>query len=256
MKKILFLAILVLLPSIVFGQAVRISAVYGPVEFRPSGGAVFTPLNATTRQMQVGDLIRTGPGATATLELLDGSYVVISENSEFNVQDFWTSSVRNIMNLVSGKVRFYIQRLGGKPNPYRVQTPTALIAVRGTIFEVSVDASQTTEVRCLEGRVTVESAGLSDREVILDEGRKTLVRPGEYPLPPVSNSEELPSRNRVVRVMKKGPADSGDKDAPSVDVLVRDNDRLNRQTDPLRGPSSQPGVFDTSRSKPTFTYPE
>ena len=39
-------------------------------------------------------------------------------------------------------------------------------------------------------------------EVVLESGRKTLVRAGEYPLPPVSNDEAL-LRNRVIRVVKK-----------------------------------------------------
>jgi hypothetical protein len=102
--------------------------------------------------------------------------------------------------------------------------------------------------------VTVESAGLSDREVILDEGRKTLVRPGEYPLTPVNNDEAL-LRNRVIRVVKKGPVEVDGKNVPSMDVLVRDNDRLNRQSDPLQGPASRMNT-NVERAKPTLNFPE
>jgi hypothetical protein len=257
MKKTLLLVMIVLLPSLAFAQGtfLRISAVYGPVEVRPASSTTFAPLNASVRMVQIGDEIRTGPGATVTLEMEDGSYMVVSENSAFTVQDFWSGGVRHIMNMVVGKVRFYIQRLGGRPSPYRVGTPTALIAVRGTIFEVTVDAAQYTEVRCFEGRVTVESAGLSDREVILDGGRKTLVRPGEYPMAPVGNDEAL-LRNRVIRVVKKGPADQDPNvgNVPSLDALLRDNDRLNRSTDPLQGGSSTDS--NVSRTKPTLNFPE
>ena len=253
MRKILLLGIVLLLPSVALAQGTfKISAVYGPVELRHSASPRFAPLSSSVRLVQIGDEIRTGPGATVTLEMADGSYMVVSENSSLTVQDFWSGSVRDIMNLFVGKVRFYIQRLGGKPNPYRVGTPTALIAVRGTVFEVTVDAAQYTEVRCLEGLVTVESAGLSDREVILEEGRKTLVRPGEYPLTPVNNDEAL-QRNRVIRIVKKSPADSNDRTAPSLDVLVRDNDRVNRQNDPLRsGSQTDSNII---RTKPTVTFP-
>ena len=65
--------------------------------------------------------------------------MVVSENSKLVVDDFWSGSVRSMVNLMLGQVRFYIQRLGGRPNPYSVRTPTALIAVRGTIFDVEVD---------------------------------------------------------------------------------------------------------------------
>src|SRR5213082_1007527 len=109
------------------------------------------------------------------------------------------------MNLMAGKVRFYIQRLGGRPNPYKVRTPTALIAVRGTTFDVAVFDGETVEVRCLEGRVTVENTALVNREireVILEPGRKTRVRPHEYPLAPVPNDTQWNS-NRIIHVVKK-----------------------------------------------------
>jgi hypothetical protein len=40
-------------------------------------------------------------------------------------------TLRNLFNLAMGKARFYIQRFGGRSNPYGAGTSTALIAVRG-----------------------------------------------------------------------------------------------------------------------------
>jgi hypothetical protein len=228
--------------------------VYGPVEWKAASNASFIPLTASTQIVQVGDEVRTGPGGTLMLEAPDGSYMVVSENSNVFVQGFGASGLRDIVNMMLGKVRFYIQRFGGKPNPYRVRTPTALIAVRGTVFEVTVDDAQFTEVRCLEGSVAVEAVGLPDREVILDQGRKTLVRPGEYPLTPVNNDEAL-ARNRVVRVVRKnapnanGPANG----VPAIDVLARDNGR-SRRIEGLQTPPSQTNT-DVRRSKPTLSFP-
>src|SRR5207244_9180784 len=199
-----------------------------------------------------GDEIRTGPDAQLILEVPDGSYMVVSENSKLVVEDFWGGDLRSLMNLMVGKVRFYIQRLGGRPNPYRVTTPTALIAVRGTTFEVSVDEAQFAEVRCLEGRVAVETVGLPDREVILEAGRKTLVRPGEYPLPPVSNDAEL-IRNRVIHLVKKNVTDSNGNGAPSADILANDNDRRNRPSDPVSTAGS-PSTIINARCKTTMNY--
>ena len=180
--------------------------------------------------------------------------MVVSENSKLIVEDFWSGNLRNLVNLMVGKVRFYVQRLGGRPNPYRVTTPTALIAVRGTIFEIAIDEAQIAEVRCLEGRVAVETVGLPDREVILEAGRKTLVRPGDYPLPPVSNDAEL-IKNRVIHLVKKNVQDTNANAAPSADILAGDNDRRNRASDPLRGPNSRT-TNDTDRAKPTLNFPQ
>lgn len=257
MRKVIPVLLLLLLPSVLLAQGtVRVSSLYGPVEWKSGASKNFVPLGASTQTVQIGDQIRTGPGGTSMLELPDGSYMVVSENSTLTIQDFWAPTLKSLIDLMVGKVRFYIQRFGGRPNPYRVGTPTALIAVRGTIFEVTVDDALFTEVRCLEGRVGVESAGLPDREVILEQGKKTLVRPGEYPLTPVNNDEAL-AKNRVVRVVRKNVPDvsSPAKGAPSIDVFARDNDRRNRTSDPLAAPGSRTND-DVRRGKPTMKYPE
>jgi hypothetical protein len=253
MRKGLLLTLLLLLPSAVWAQAaLKVSSVTGSVQWRTAAGTSFRPLT-TSQLVQVGDEVRTGPDAQLILEVPDGSYMVVSENSKLLVEDFWSGNLRSLMKLMVGKVRFYVQRLGGRPNPYRVTTPTALIAVRGTTFEVTVDEAQIAEVRCLEGRVAVETVGLPNREVVLEAGRKTLVRPGEYPLPPVANDAQL-IKNRIIHVVKKNTPDVNGNGAPSVDVLAQDNDRRNRPADPLRGGSST--TTTTDRGKPSLSFPQ
>jgi hypothetical protein len=254
MRKVLPVLLVLLLPSALLAQgSLRVASMYGQVEWKAVSAGAFAPLTAQVQTVQVGDEIRTGFNGTVILEVPDGSYMVVSENTTLTIDDYWSGNLRSLINLMMGKVRFHIQRLGGRPNPYRVTTPTALIAVRGTVFEVTVDAAYNAEVRCLEGQVAVESAGLSDREVVLNAGRKTLVRPGEYPLPPVNNDEVI-AKNRVIRLVKKDVPNSNGKDAPSADVLVRDNDRRNRTSDPLRGPASRT-TDNVERAKPTLNFP-
>lgn len=254
MRKVLpGLLVLMLVPAALLAQGtLRVSSLYGPVEWRPATSTTFTPLTPSTQTVQIGDELKTGSGGTVMLELADGSYMVVSENTTLTIQDYWSPNWRSLVNLVVGKVRFYIQHFGGRPNLYRVMTPTALIAVRGTTFEVTIDEAQVAEVRCFDGRVAVESVGLSDREVILEAGRKTLVRPGEYPLAPVPNDQALEA-NRVIRVVKKSPPPTNGKGSPSVDILVRDNDRNNRAADPLQAPASRT-TEKGERAKPTLNY--
>ena len=255
MRKAAFVLALLLMPSLVMAQGtLQIQSVYGKVELKSVDAARFAPLGPSTQLVRMGDEVRTGPGGSLILELPDGSYMSVSENSVLTIQEFWSPGLRSLINLMMGKVRFYIQRLGGRPNPYRVGTPTALIAVRGTIFDVTVDDGQFTEIECLEGRVAIESVGLSDREVILDAGFKTLVRPGEYPLTPVGSGEEL-ARNRVIRVLRKGTREPGLNETamPGIEMLTRDNDRRNRSADPLQGSSTTSG--EVNRAKPTIKWP-
>jgi hypothetical protein len=178
--------------------------------------------------------------------------MVVSENSRLTVDDFWSGNFRSLVNLMMGQVRFYIQKLGGRPNPYSVRTPTALIAVRGTTFDVIVDDSLQAEVRCLEGQITVESIARSDREVILEPGYKTLVRPGELPMMPVRVEAEL--NPRVIKIQKKSIPDANSNGSPSIDMLAHDNERFNRQSDPSRSTSRTNS--NVERAKPTLSYPQ
>ena len=254
MRKIVLVLLLVLLPSMLVAQApVKVSSMYGPVEWKAKASARFSPVNISTQTVQVGDDIRTGPGGTVMLELPDGSYMVVSENTTLTLQQYGNSGVSGYINLMLGKVRFYIQRFGGRSNPYQVGTPTALIAVRGTTFEVTVDDASFTEVRVFEGLVSVESVGLPDREVILEPGRKTLVRPGEYPLMPMQNDEAI-MRNRVVKVVRKdAPGMAPGTAAPSLDAIARDNDRQSRPSELSPLPASQTNS-NVERGKPTMEY--
>lgn len=255
MRKVIpgLMLLMLLVPAALSAQGtLRVSSLYGPVEWKAVSSSTFASLAASTQTVQIGDQLKTGPGGTVMLELPDGSYMVVSENTTLTIQDYWSGNLRSLVNVMMGKVRFYIQRLGGRPNPYRVMTPTALIAVRGTTFDVTMDEAQVVEVRCLEGQVAVETVGLSDREVILDPGRKTLVRPGEYPLTPVANDQALDT-NRVIHLVKKSAPPANAKGTPSVDVLVRDNDRNNRAADPLRAPASRT-TEKGERAKPTLNY--
>jgi ferric-dicitrate binding protein FerR (iron transport regulator) len=253
MRKVLIVFALLLLPSALWAQnTLHVSSVTGQVQWRAASSHTFTALKVGANQsVQPGDEIRTTDGSSVILMVPDGSYMVVSENSRLIVEDFWSGSFKSMVNMMMGQVRFYIQRLGGRPNPYSVRTPTALIAVRGTVFDVNVDPEQIVVVRCLEGRVTVENN--DGREVVLDEGFKTLVRPGEVPHKPVRNEDEL-IKDRLIAVRKKSPSDTDANGNPSLDILRNDSDRRNRPSDPQFGSNSR-SVDNPQRAKPTLTFP-
>jgi len=259
MKRFLPVLLLVLLvPSIGWSQGnfLAVNSLNGKVEIRPGSSKVFESLTNAVRTVQVGDEIHTGPGSSVILTLPDNSYMKVNENTDLVIRDFWSGgSLRSVVNVLLGRVRFYVETIGGRPNPYRVQTPTALIAVRGTTFEVDVDDSSYTEVWCLEGHVTVENLDLPDREVILGPGLHTGVASGQIPLPPIAKNEDL-SPNRTLKVVKKGPkADEKSMDARTLEKLVHDNDRANRPTDRYKQPASGTDS-NVGRAKASMTYPE
>ena len=256
MNKSALLLVLLLVPTLTFAQGIKVTSMYPPAEVRSASGAEFVTIDSSLGTLDIGDEIRTGPGGSMTLELPDGSYVVVSENTTLILERFWGSDIKNLMRVVLGKARFFIQRWGGRPNPYRVNTPTALIAVRGTAFEISVDSSsQATEVYCFDGRVTVESAGLSDREVVLDAGLKTLVLAGQYPLTPVEFDEDF-GATRVLELVRQSDETMPEmRSAPGFNGVLTDNDRRNRTLGPLSNPQTNRSVLTGETRRGKLSYP-
>ena len=128
------------------------------------------PLNpcGSVKQQQV---IKTGPDGYAKFQVSDGSTFEVFPNSEVTFRK--TYGIGDLLNVWMGKVKVYIQHLPGIPNPNNVTTPTALISVRGTIFDVDVRRS---------GRHHLRHAGRRDRGCAAPArgfGRSSRLIPGE-----------------------------------------------------------------------------
>jgi len=129
-----------------------------------------------------GDVIKTGMDGRVVIELDDRSRAIISANSTVEIGNT-ANSPRIIFNQIRGKTRIKIENLGGKPNPYRVTTPTTVIAVRCTIFDVFLRKGETS-VFVIEGEVSFSRISMPDQEVILRPGEFTSVKSNNPPEPP------------------------------------------------------------------------
>ncbi len=88
-----------------------------------------------------GDRIDTRGGGRVAINLSDGSMVLVAPESIVTLKDYRAAaSLRELFGITLGKVRVRINHFAGKPNPYRMNSPTASIAVRGTEFSIQVDA--------------------------------------------------------------------------------------------------------------------
>src|SRR5580658_786923 len=106
-------------------------------------------------QVQMQQVILTGPDGYAKFQTSDGSTFEVypSSNVIFRKNP---GSLHDLLDLFVGRVKIHIQRWGGQPNPNRVMTPTAVISVRGTTFDVVVDDDdESTLVAVEEGSVDV-----------------------------------------------------------------------------------------------------
>jgi len=165
--------------------AARILSVDGPVEIRraPASGATLKKITFRLHdELKAGDRIVTGWRGRLVLGLTDGSQAVVGAQTVVEIKDLG-SSPRELFHVLRGKTRVYIEKLGGRPNPYRINTPTAVIAVRGTLFDVIVKINET-EVFVHEGEVAVSRLNAPAQMVILSAGEMTRVRQGRAPTPP------------------------------------------------------------------------
>ena len=120
--------------------------------------------------VQARQVIITGADGFARFETSDGSSFEVYPNSNVIFRKN-PGSLRDLLDLFVGRVKIHIQRWGGQPNPNRVLTPTAVISVRGTTFDVSVDDDdETTMVSVEEGSVEVRHALKPGNSKIVNEG--------------------------------------------------------------------------------------
>jgi hypothetical protein len=130
--------------------------------------------------------IETAKGS-AVLNLEDGSQVLIKSNSRVVLKSPEATNGFYLQQWL-GKIIVKAQkRLGNTPS-FRMGTPTAVISVRGTRFEVEVKNKSRTNVSVYEGLVEVR--GVSGQPVLLGPGFSTSVQENYPPEPPAK--AELP----------------------------------------------------------------
>ena len=141
-----------------------------------SGGAPSALRQGDT--LQPDDVIDTRASGRIVIALGDGSQVVIFPGSRVELKNFRAGVPwRDLLSVMVGRVRATINHHGKRPNPYRVFSPVASIAVRGTDFLVTVEPSGETRVLVYEGLVEVGSLINPQKTVLVRPGRNIIVRP-------------------------------------------------------------------------------
>jgi hypothetical protein len=146
-------------------------------------------------------VIKTGPDGYAKFQVSDGSTFEVFPNSEVTFRK--TYGIGDLLNVWMGKVKVYIQHLPGIPNPNNVTTPTALISVRGTIFDVDVQDDGATFVTLDEGLVDVRHLRVLSPIVRLNPGESVQVLPNT-PLAALPRDKGV-----ILRQVLRGLEDAG-----------------------------------------------
>jgi hypothetical protein len=118
-------------------------------------------------RVEKGDKIRTGGGSTASLLTPDKSRILLGPSSEFEAESSAEVGGMALFKLEIGSLKAWVTKTMNRR--FRVRTPTAVCAVRGTAFSVDVAASRATLIDVSEGVVGVKT--LLGEEIELGDGR-------------------------------------------------------------------------------------
>jgi ferric-dicitrate binding protein FerR (iron transport regulator) len=129
-------------------------------------------------QIRIKQLIMTGPDGYARFQVVsDGSTFEVFPNSKVFFRST-PGSWENLLDIVIGRIKVFIQHAPGIPNPNKVTSPTAVISVRGTVFDVVVGADESTFVTVDEGEVAVRNWTAPGNSAILKQGDSITVYRG------------------------------------------------------------------------------
>jgi hypothetical protein len=246
------IAVLMFAEGVVAAQnlvSARVLAVEGQVEIQRHPGDQAQAQKIAFKiddELRAGDRIITGRRGRLALGLSDGSQAVIAPQTTVVIQDL-SQSPRALFNVIRGKTRIHIEKLGGQPNPYRVNTPTAVIAVRGTVFDILVEDNET-RVYLHEGAVTVTNLTTPGQPVFLSAGQMTRVFLRNLPIAP--SPFKLGRNNKLFQFGKAPRIESADRGNRRIAINGAKPEFGNdgNLRGPMSGPDSKP---DFGRGAPT-----
>jgi len=112
------------------------------------------------------ELLRTGSGAQAELKLDDDTKLALGQNAELRLDEFvvaGSGDAKSVtLRFIKGAFRFITG--SSEHESYKVETPSATIGVRGTVFDAYIAANGDTLVLLHEGEVEVCSRTKTCRE--------------------------------------------------------------------------------------------
>lgn len=153
------------------------------------------------------------------LKLSDGSDILVRPNTKLVLKQPETNGWKYFQMLI-GRVRTSIQkRMGGAP-AFQIGTPSAVISVRGTKFDVEVDRRGFTEVDVEEGTVELEALSGLGESVLITAGFSSRVGMETGPEVPRPTRELRPQLDRPSRKDKGSSID----DDPTKKLLASDHD--------------------------------
>jgi hypothetical protein len=156
---------------------------------RPSGEQEWRPAG-DVQELAQGDVVRTSSDANLLLQLYGKSQISVAPNSEIALLELRPGDGVTIVSQAYGLTQHVVEPLTKPDSRYEVRTPSSVITVVGTTFQIDVAPDGTTTVTTTAGEVHVEAQGTV---VQVAAGRSVTVRPGRGPGGLVDVPKPLPT---------------------------------------------------------------
>lgn len=228
MKKFQLISVLVLLAGLVWAQeqsSAQVKFVIGQVERLAAKQTTWQSVKLKG-QIYQGDRIKTAVNARVEIEMPDGSVLRIDQNTIFDVKEIKTKDAdgedKMSFSLWAGNIWAKFKKVVSGRQSRRIESPSAVVAIRGTELEIQVDQQLTTRVSVTEGLVEVTSKD-ADGKVMVGSNQQTVVRKGYAPTSPdqPDKREENPRKNAFVLHVKKVPVQQKNPSVLSSGVSVQ-----------------------------------
>jgi hypothetical protein len=132
--------------------------------------------------LEVGDSIKTGDDSSAEITFSEGSTIELEAGTEIEIASLDVptdnGSASITLEQAIGSIMFRVTKVVDPASRYEVETPTGVVAVRGSAMQVYVIEDGTTWAINLEGDIRAVAQGV---EVQVPEGRQCIVRPDQPP---------------------------------------------------------------------------
>ena len=132
--------------------------------------------------LEPGDSVKTGDDSSAEITFFDGSTIELQPGTEIEIASLDistdTGSTTIILEQIIGNTISRVIKLVDPASRYEVETPTGVVAVRGSAMQIHVIEDGTTWIINLEGDIWAVAQGL---ELQIPEGQQCIVRPDQPP---------------------------------------------------------------------------
>ncbi len=146
---LLLMGFIVSLPGVAFAEKINeatVLGITGEAQYLSAGSEEWMMLDEGM-MLKEGDRVKTAANSEVTLECLGAkktAELVVRENTEFTFQTFRhdeaTSTDATLLNVEIGGVLVKAEKLIGD-SKFEVKTPTSIVGIRGTVFEVYASKS-------------------------------------------------------------------------------------------------------------------